>query len=264
MQTPLLNKVVVITGASSGIGAEMALETARKGGLPVLIARSEDKLVKTAEKIIKETNTVPYIYPADVTDYIQMKKLIGELEEITGSIDVLINNAGVGVFDYITDIDMEEADTMFRVNVLGTMVCTKAVLPGMKKRAAGQIIFMSSIAGSIATPKAGVYAATKHAVNGFADACRLETKGFGIDINVVSPGPVETGFIDHADKEGTYKQSVASVILEAEEVARKTIRLVSRPKRQLILPAWMRIPIKIQKLSPGFFEWMAGSTLRKK
>jgi uncharacterized protein len=264
MEPALSNKVIVITGASSGIGAEMAFEAARKGGLPILIARSEDKLMETAEKIIKETNTVPYIYPADVTDYNQMSKVIGELEKITGSIDVLINNAGVGMFDYITDIDMKDADTMFQVNVLGSIACTKAVLPGMKKRAAGQIIFISSIAGSIATPKAGVYAATKHAVNGFADACRLETKGAGIEINVVSPGPVETGFIDHADKEGTYKQSVESVILEAEEVARKTIKLITRPKRQLILPGWMGIPIKIQKLSPSFFEWAVGNTLRKK
>lgn len=255
---------VVITGASSGIGEKMAYEVAKRGMMPILVARSYDKLVSIAEQILKETGITPHIYSLDVTDENAVKDVFTDIFTTVGSIDVLINNAGFAVFELAHESSMETAKSMFNVNLFGAVACTQAVLPAMLARNSGQIIFIASQAGKLATPKSSIYSATKHALLGFANSLRMELSGTGLKVSVVNPGPIRTPFFDLADETGQYQKSVEKFMLDPEKVAKKTIDLIKKPKRELNLPGWMGLGTKLYQLFPGLVEKLAGSQLNKK
>ncbi|MDQ0256179.1 short-subunit dehydrogenase [Evansella vedderi] len=255
---------VVITGASSGIGEKMAFETANRGWTPIMLARSYDKLMKSADQIKKDTGVSPYIFQLDVTDQQGIETTFAEIIETIGPIDVLINNAGFAVFELAHESSMEIAKSMFQVNVFGAVACTKAVLPKMMERNSGHIIFIASQAGKLATPKSSIYSATKHALLGYANSLRMELGGTGIQVSTVNPGPIRTPFFDTADETGQYRKNVERFMLDPEIVAARTIDLIKRPKRELNLPKWMGIGTKIYQLFPGVVERIAGSQLSKK
>ncbi|WP_416149599.1 SDR family NAD(P)-dependent oxidoreductase [Salipaludibacillus sp. HK11] len=255
---------VVITGASSGIGREMALEVAEKGATPILLARSIEKLKEISEQICNNTGVEAPYYRMDVTDLKEVKDTFETIYKEYGQITTLINNAGFGVFDYVIDASMEEAEAMFQVNVLGTIACTKEVLPYMIKDRSGHIIFVASQAAKIATAKASVYAATKHAVLGFANGLRLEFHNDPIHISVVNPGPIRTEFFAIADETGQYEKRMAKMMLEADVVAKKIVRLIRKPKRELNLPLWMGISATLYQVFPIIVEKIAGKQLSQK
>lgn len=264
MQKKITGKKVVITGGSSGIGAEMGLEAARRGALPVLLARSEEKLKETAAVIFRETGVEAAYFCLDVSNAEQVQQVFNEINEEIGDIDVLINNAGFGIFDYVAEASLADIEEMFKVNVFGTISATKAVLPEMITRNSGQIIFVASIAGKLATAKSSGYSASKHAVIGFANALRMEMHGSNVSVSTVNPGPIETAFFERADKEGTYKKNITNIMMQAEDVAVKTINLLGKRKRELNIPFWMGAAAKVHQIMPSFAEWAAGSRLRKK
>src|SRR5690554_4884804 len=145
----LSNKKIVITGASSGIGEEVAVRVAKLGARPILIARSEGKL-KEISRLIEEQYSVGCLYYAlDVSEQAEVEKVFAEILHDEGQIDVLLNNAGFGIFDTFIDANMDDIVTMFNVNVLGLMACTKAVLPSMMERNRGHIINVASQAGKL-------------------------------------------------------------------------------------------------------------------
>ncbi|AIE80776.1 Oxidoreductase, short-chain dehydrogenase/reductase family [Bacillus cereus] len=157
----LQNKVIVITGASSGIGEQVAMQVAEQGATPVLMARTEEKLKALADKIKETYNTPCYYYVLDVSEETGIKSVFSKVLQEVGRIDILVNNAGFGIFKTFEDASMDEVKDMFQVNVFGLVACTKAVLPYMVKRNEGHIINIASLAGKIATPKSSAYAATK-------------------------------------------------------------------------------------------------------
>ncbi|MGJ9383334.1 SDR family NAD(P)-dependent oxidoreductase [Salipaludibacillus sp. CF4.18] len=264
MTKKLLDELVAISGASGGIGEEMAFEVARRGGTPILLARSEDKLKKVAEAIFDETGiTVPF-YKLDVSNTEDIHYTFQHIYENIGMITTLINNAGFAKFDLVEDADINDIEAMFRVNVLGTIACTKAVLPYMLEKGFGQIIFIGSQAGKLATPKSSAYSASKHAVLGFANALRMELHDKPIYVSVVNPGPVQTAFFEHADKTGQYEKSVKKFMLDPYVVAYKIVRLIDKPKRELNLPLWMGIGSKLYQLFPSLIEKVAGKQLHQK
>ncbi|SDN39431.1 SDR family NAD(P)-dependent oxidoreductase [Alkalicoccus daliensis] len=264
MKKNLSEKIVVITGASSGLGEEMALETAHRGGIPVLLARRENKLKALSARIQEETSIYAPCYPIDISDFENVYDVFQEIETHMGKIDVLINNAGFGIFDYVNNASIQDIEEMMKVNVIGGIAAVKAVLPGMLKNQQGHIIFIGSIAGKMATPKSSGYSASKHAVIGFANALRMEVAQQGIKVSTVNPGPIETSFFDRADKEGTYKKSVSKIMMQSEKVAAKTINLLYKPKREINLPVWMGIAAIAYQTAPKIVEWAAGSQFRKK
>ncbi|TMW73706.1 SDR family NAD(P)-dependent oxidoreductase [Alteribacter natronophilus] len=261
---PWNERVVAITGASGGLGLEMAKETARKGGLPVMLARSAEKLEQGAAVIKNETGIRPVVYELDVSDASAVKQVFSKIARETGTVDVLINNAGFGIFDEFEQAKLQDIKEMFEVNVYGLFSCTQAVLPAMRKQGYGHIIHVASQAGKLATPKSGGYSATKHAVLAFANSLRMELEGSGIRVSTVNPGPVRTNFFSRADQTGQYEKSVEKFMLDAGAVAAKTIALIDRPKRELNLPRWMNAGSKIYQLFPGLMEKLAGSQFRKK
>lgn len=257
-------KIVLITGASSGIGADLALEIAQRGDIPVLAARRENKLQQLSSKILLETGIRAPYYSLDMSNQKEIFLVIQQIENDMGCIDVLINNAGFGVFDYANDAEMDDIAEMMQVNVLGVIAAAKAVLPEMINRQSGHIIFIGSIAGKMGTPKSSGYAASKHAVIGFANALRMELVQFKIKVSTVNPGPVKTEFFERADKEGTYQKNAAKVMMSSKKVAGRTAALLQRPKREINLPFWMGAAALLYQVSPKLIEWAAGSQFRKK
>jgi short-subunit dehydrogenase len=257
-------KIVVITGASSGIGEKIAYKTAALGASTVLMARSEDKLKETAKNITEQYQVPCYYYALDVSDEEKVQEVFACVLQEIGAIDVLINNAGFGVFKTFEDASMTEVKSMFEVNVFGLVACTKAVLPTMMKRNSGHIINIASLAGKIATPKSSAYAATKHAVLGLTNSLRMELAGTDIRVTAVNPGPIKTNFFDIADQSGTYVKSVERYMLDPEHVANKIVGAIGTKKREINLPGWMSIGPVVFSLFPRLFELVAGKAVSKK
>jgi short-subunit dehydrogenase len=260
----LQGKIIAITGASSGIGEQLAMQTAKLGATPVLIARSEGKLKQLRDNIVTQYSVPCFYYVLDVSREDMVEQVFSRIYDEAGDIDILINNAGFGVFKTFEDATMQEVKSMFNVNVFGLVACTKAVLPQMKKKNSGHIINVASLAGKIATPKSSAYAATKHAVLGFTNSLRMELAETNIHVTAVNPGPIQTNFFNIADESGTYVKNVGRYMLKSEYVAAQIIKAIHTKKREVNLPRWMSIGPIIFALLPRLFEDVTGKALNKK
>ena len=262
--TNIHEKNIVITGASSGIGEKIALKVAQKGGRPILLARSEEKLAAICANINKQFPVHASYYTLDVSNTNQVKEVFAKIYQEVDFIDILLNNAGFGVFDMVHEANMADIDQMFQVNVIGVIACTKEVLPSMLEKNRGHIINVASQAGKLATAKSSAYAATKHAVLGFTNSLRMEVATSNIKISAVNPGPIETAFFNTADKSGNYVKNVQKYMLSSETVAEKVTGLILHPKRELNLPVWMNWGSVLYNLFPGIADKLVGSILNKK
>jgi short-subunit dehydrogenase len=260
MASELKGKIIAITGASSGIGEVMAREFANAGAVPVLLARSIDKL----EAIAKTLPGKQAFYRMDVRSDEQVTETVRQIAETFGRIDVWINNAGYGVFEKLQDASMDTLQDMMDVNYLGTARCTKAVLPFMLSAGAGHIVNVASMAGKIGTPKATAYSATKHAVLGFTNSLRMELAGTGIQVTAVNPGPIATSFFDRADPTGAYVANVKAFMLKPERVARAIVDAVRTGKAEVNLPYSAAFGVKLLQLFPGLLGGIALRMLSKK
>ncbi|WP_062235169.1 SDR family NAD(P)-dependent oxidoreductase [Fictibacillus sp. FJAT-27399] len=259
----LKGKTVVITGASGGLGARIAFDAASLGAKPVLIARSLDKLVNVKKDLKEHFEVEALIYSLDVSNAEEVKAVFAEITR-TVSVDVLINNAGFGIFDYFIDADLNDLSCMLQTNVVGLMACTQAVLPQMLERRSGHIINIASQAGKISTPKSTGYAASKHAVLGFSNGLRMELADSGIWVTAVNPGPIETNFFSIADKSGSYEKNIKKWMLSPEYVSRKIISAIGRPVREINLPLWMNAGSTLYQLFPRLVEKLGGNAFKQK
>src|SRR5688500_13853869 len=185
-------KVVIVTGASSGIGEATAREFAKEGAKLVLAARRVDRLESLAKEIVAMGGGAEaLVVQADLSKLEDIQALITKTLEKYGRIDVLVNNAGFGRLDWLENLDpVKDIQSQFDVNVLGVIQTTRQALPIMIKQRAGHVINMCSMAGLVATPTYTIYAACKHAVHGFSEALRREVKPWGIDVSMIYPGEI--------------------------------------------------------------------------
>jgi len=182
MAVSLKNKVVLITGASSGFGKDVAYLFAAEGARVVLAARRLDRLQKLAEAI-QRSGGEAFAVPVDVTQRAEIDLMVRTVIEIYEQVDILFNNAGFGRLGWLEDLEPDrDIDTQIQVNLNGLVHVTRTVLPFMIRRRTGHIINMSSIAGWIGAPSYTVYAATKYGVRGFTNALRREVAPFGIKV----------------------------------------------------------------------------------
>jgi short-subunit dehydrogenase len=252
-------KVIVVTGASSGIGANLVKELSKRGAIPILMARSLEKLNGIAAELTGEYG----VCQLDVTSNEQVLEAMATVMEKFGIIDVLINNAGYGVFDKLMDISIDEMSEIMNVNYMGTVRCTKAVLPAMLKAQKGQIINIASLAGKVGSAKSSGYSASKHAVLGFTNSLRQELMGTGIRLTAINPGPVDTPFFDKADPSGQYVKNVKWFMLKPEQVISKIIRAIERGTAEVDMPFGAGIGIMFAQLFPRIFEQLAFRMFKK-
>ena len=189
---------------------------------------------------------------------------MNRLRREVGEVDVLVNNAGYGIFKEAIETDVREAKAMFDVNVLGLMACTSSVLPTMKRRKTGHIMNIASQAGKMATPKSSLYSATKFAVLGYSNALRMELQNDHVFVTTVNPGPIATNFFERADELGNYVKSIEKFMLRPEVVARKIVNAMFTSKREINLPGWMNLASKCYYLFPRITELVGKQAFFKK
>ena len=251
-------KVVIVTGASSGIGEAAAREFGREGAAVVLAARRVDKLQALAQEVnAMNTGAQTLVVQADLSKLEDIQSMIAQTLERFGRIDVLVNNAGFGRLDWLENLDpIKDIQAQMDVNIMGVIQTTRQVLPVMMKQRAGSIINMCSMAGLVGTPTYSIYAATKHAVHGFSEALRREVKPWGIDVSLIYPGGVVTEFTQHAGiKRKTSAQTPKFMLLTAEQVGAAVVRLVRHPRRMLVIPWLWNVTVLMNKLFPGLVDY---------
>jgi short-subunit dehydrogenase len=258
MAKSLKDQVVLITGASSGFGAEAARLFAKEGSLVILTARRLDRLERLAAEITASGGqAVPL--QLDVTDRVQIDSVVQSVLENYRRIDILFNNAGFGRLKWLETLDpVRDIDLMIDVDLRGLIHVTRAVLPSMLARRSGHIINNSSIAGLIGAPLYTLYGAAKYGIRGFTDALRREVAPFGVKVSGLYPGPAETEFSDHTGIKSVKKtlKLPGWISMSAEYVARRTVGLARRPRRSLILPWWFIPIIGFDTLFPGIVDWI--------
>lgn len=245
------HKTVLITGATSGVGLEIAQQLLKQEAHIIAVGRNARKVEELIELGMEA-------YAVDLTNEDNRQQLIERLPII----DVAIFSAGVGTFEYADRIADEAIEQMLQVNVEVPMKMARDVLPKLSTN--GHYIFIGSQAGKVATPKASVYAATKHALIGYTNALRMELKSRGVAVTVIHPGPIDTPFIDHADQTNMYRKSMARMLLSPRKVAEKTIRTIYTRQREVNIPWYMGISSKFYALSPRLTEILGKSFFNKK
>ncbi|AMV61926.1 SDR family NAD(P)-dependent oxidoreductase [Pediococcus damnosus] len=257
----LNGKLVLITGASSGLGKLVAYEVAARGANVVLCARNLKALRKVADKCKEISQTDAYVVELDVSDPDAIDRQLTHVLQDIGSVDILVNSAGFGIFESFQKFDMDKAENMFRVNVLGLMYVTQKIAQQMIDSGRGQIFNIASVAGKIATPKSTIYSATKFAVIGFSNALRLELRPLGIQVTTVNPGPMDTNFFKRSETSSKYFESVKFLALSPEKVAHQITNAMGYPRREINAPAYMEAIHRGYELFPKLGDRLASSSL---
>ena len=249
-------QVILITGASSGIGETTARYFAKRGFKVAMAARRIERLEEIAKEI-QAGGGEAIAVQADVSDNEVIQGMVRQTLERFGKIDVLFNNAGFGKFNWLENLDpVKDIEGQMQVNALGTILTSRAVLPHMIERRSGHIINMCSMAGMVATPTYTIYAASKFAVRGFSQALRREVSVWGIHVSVILPGGASTEF---GEKAGATKRKTGVTTpkflkLTTEQIAAKVYQVVQRPQRMVVFPGLWRVSIWLDTLFQGFAD----------
>jgi len=247
-------KVVVVTGASTGIGEEIAKIFADQGASVVLLSRDANRAEAARHRVGHTDRTLALA--CDVRHREEIDRALGLTLHHFDRVDVWVNNAGVGIRDAVADVEMSACRELFDTNFFGMIHGMQAVIPLMKERGGGTIINISSVVGHIPMAFSAPYSASKFAVNALGKAARMELKRDHINVLTVCPGYVRTDFGEHvlADRGWTVRpQSVRGIT--AERVARATYDGYRKGKREVIVP-WTMIPVvKLYQMFPGVVEW---------
>ena len=253
-------KIAFITGASSGIGRRLAIDMAERGVRTALAARTETLLDETAAQVSKHTEAL--VCPCDVGVREAAEAAVRRAEAHFGRIDILVNNAGVSRFNTFLKAPVEEFEELVRVNYLGTIYCTKAVLPGMIERGSGHVVNVSSIVGRLGTARHTSYSPTKFAMTGFTESLWYELRGTGVGITVVNPGLFATRLFDDPSFRDV-PESARSMMKDPALVSRATIEAIRKDRFEITVPSILGIPILIKALFPGLFRWLQARHLRR-
>jgi hypothetical protein len=238
MADSLRDKVVLITGASSGFGKDAAHLFAAEGAKVVLAARRLERLQLLANEIQKVGGEAIAI-PVDVSKRNEIDLMVRAALEIYDQIDILFNNAGFGRLDWLDHLEpIRDIETQIQVNLTGLIHVTRAVIPYMKIRRSGHIINMSSVAGWLAAPTYTIYAATKYGVRGFTNALRRELAPFHIKVSGIYPGPSHTEFGWRTRYSKRRPKWFDLFYISPESVALRVVQLAKHPRRSVIIPWW--------------------------
>ncbi len=250
-------RVCFITGASSGLGMGLAIRLAQEGYAVGLAARREAQLEEVAEKIREHGGTAG-IFPCDVSQRDQVAGAIRRCEEELGPVHLLVANAGVSVNTRVEAFDTMEIERVIRVNLLGAVYATEAVLEGMLNRGQGQIVAVSSIAGFAGLPMSAAYSASKGGMTNFFESLRIDLRGSGVDVTVITPGFVKTPMTDH-------NQHSMPFLMDLEPAVDLMARAIRKRKKSLAFP-WPLAAVvwSARALPRPAYDWLASRVDRRK
>lgn len=251
----LSGKVVVVTGASMGIGEAIAKTFADRGASTVMLSRDAGRVEAARARVGQGERTLAMA--CDVRHREDIDRAIGLTLHHFQRIDVWVNNAGHGLLDSVAQVDMAACREMFDTNFFGAVMAMQAVIPVMRQQGGGSIVNISSVAGHIPLPFHAAYSATKFALNAIGKAAGVELKRDGIHVLTVCPGYVRTGFGKNAVQGNELKRVRPESVrgITAERVARATMRGYLKKKREVIVPWTMYVPQKIYQIFPALVEW---------
>lgn len=261
----LQGKVIVITGASAGIGKALATECAKHGASVVLAARRKERLDTITADIQKDGGKALAV-ETDVSKESDVKRMVNAAVKHFGRIDVLVNNAGFSVYAEVMDLPPKVVRAIFDVNFFGLYYGCRAVVPEMKKRGGGHIINISSIVGLVPIPVNGPYCATKFAVNALSDVLHMELAQHNITVSTILPGPVDTEFGEVASEGGKIKVLIPwwFSFQSPKSVARIIVQCIRRPKRRVFTSGFVRLFWIIYAHAPGLVvRFLSSQRLRK-
>ena len=253
---PFADRVVIVTGASSGFGLAASRAFAAAGARVVLAARDTNRLQQAADDLAKNCpagSTLAVV--CDVSKRDQTDELIAKTIARFGRIDILINNAGSGLIAPFESTRLEDATALFETNFFGALNCTQAVLPIMKRQRSGHLVNMASVAGLRGIPNSSIYCASKAALIAFSDALRLEVKPDGIFVTTICPSRTnDTPFVANARKYGPVELYKVPQTLTTAMVVQSLLDAVARRKRTVIIPFHARLLHTVNKFVPRLVD----------
>ncbi len=256
------NKTAVITGASSGIGKLLALRMASNGARVCLTARRSNELEAVADDI-KKIGGEAVVIPCDVLERDQVFAAAEQATKALGPIDMLINNAGYGHHRSFLEWDVEDIERMMRVNYLGTVYWTKALLPQMVERHTGCLVFIASVAGKIGVPDESAYAASKFAMVGLAEALSIEVEDDGVHVLTVCPGSIRTDFFDEEAME-RMPTTAKKMMVEPAGLVDAIMDALNKNRRELTYPRLIATGYAVKALAPGFMRANVKRTTKRR
>jgi NAD(P)-dependent dehydrogenase (short-subunit alcohol dehydrogenase family) len=227
MTLDLSNKIAIVTGGTKGIGRAIAESLVSAGAGVAITARNDDEIGKTVAELKTLGAGTAAGYVCDVRDYEQVKSVVAEVAKEFGGLDILINNAGVGIFASVESMSVEDFRAVLETNVFGVFYCCHEAIPLMKQRGGGYIINISSLAGANPHAEMAAYNASKFGLNGFSEALMQEVRHDGIKVSYIMPGSVNTAF------GGEEPSDEKSWQLQPHDIAQVVIDLLAYPDRAL-------------------------------
>ena len=254
------DKTVLITGASSGIGYQTAIEFAKQGANLILVGRRKDKLDQLEDKL-KQYDIKCLVCVCDISKRDQVLEMSKTVLDKFDTVDILVNNAGFAIYGYVSDLSINDIESQMNTNYLGMIYCTKVFLPSMLKQDSGHIVNVASLAASFGLPGIAGYCASKFAMLGFSEGLKHELADKGVDVTVVSPIMVRTEFFDHKSFTSMPKSGIS---LDAKTVAKAIIQATDSPRLEIVVPSITRVAVWFKHTVPFIINPILGRTFSSK
>ena len=256
-------KIVLVTGASSGIGRQVSLDFSGHGAQSIiLVARSRSNLEDLEKTISRKFNIKTIIYPCDVSKKSEVEQMGREILDKCGHVDILVNNAGFGVYGKVQNQSIEQIESVTFTNYLGVVYCTKVFLDSMIARKSGHIVNLASVAASFGVAGLSAYCASKYAVLGFSESLSQELHGTGVGLTVVSPMGVKTNFFNNSSFGGRIPY-YNGFMLKTNTVSNAVLAAANSHRLEIIVPFYMRAGVWLKHTIPFLINPMIGFLFRR-
>lgn len=257
----LKGKIVVITGASSGIGRSTVLDFAKREVKAImLVSRNKERLAQVSSEISGKCESM--IFGCDVSSKSEVLQMARDVISVYDTVDILVNNAGIGILGKVADQSIEEMESVTKTNYFGMIYCTKAFLNSMLRKKSGHIINVASLAASFGIPGLAAYCGSKFAMLGFSESLQHELHGTGVRVTVVSPIGVKTNFFHHPSF-GNRLRNNERFYLEPHSVSRAIIRASTSSRLEIVVPFFMRGGVWLKHTIPYLVNPLVGTSFRK-